>query len=169
MKYSVFLDTVMPFKDKVFRLAKRLLVSTQEAEDATQELYGKLWKNRAALHQYRNLEAYAMTVTKNYCLDRLKSKQAGHLSLVHSNYQAKEKDLEEQISLRNSVEIVHRLIDQLAPQQKMVIQLRDIEHYNFEEIAQILGVSQPAVRVALSRARKKIREQLLNTHRYGLR
>ena len=46
MKQSEFLKTVMPFKDKVFRLAKRLLVSTEEAEDATQELYFKLWKNK---------------------------------------------------------------------------------------------------------------------------
>ena len=46
MQQSEFLNKVMPFKDKVFRLAKRLLVSSEEAEDATQELYLKLWRNR---------------------------------------------------------------------------------------------------------------------------
>ncbi len=89
MKQSEFLSTVAPFKDKVFRLAKRLLVSTEEAEDATQELYFKLWKNRKNLTNYRSVEAFAMTMTKNYCFDRLKSKQASNLSLVHSNYQEK--------------------------------------------------------------------------------
>ena len=46
MNQKEFLDKVLPFKDKVFRLAKRLLVSSDEAEDAIQELYFKLWKNR---------------------------------------------------------------------------------------------------------------------------
>ena len=63
MKQSEFLKTVMPFKDKVFRLAKRLLVSTEEAEDATQELYFKLWKNKSKLEGYKSIEAFAMTMT----------------------------------------------------------------------------------------------------------
>ena len=48
MKQSEFLKTVMPFKDKVFRVAKRLLVSTEEAEDATQELLFKKHSERNA-------------------------------------------------------------------------------------------------------------------------
>ena len=86
MNQTDFLKVVLPFKDKVFRLAKRLLVSTEEAEDATQELYFKLWRNREKLSDYKNVEAFAMTMTKNYCYDRLKSKQASNLTLVHSNY-----------------------------------------------------------------------------------
>ena len=56
-------------------MAKRLLVSTDEAEDATQELYLKLWRNKAKLKDYNNVEAFAMTMTKNYCLDQLKGKK----------------------------------------------------------------------------------------------
>ena len=85
MNQSDFLKVVLPFKDKVFRLAKRFLVSTEEAEDATQELLFKLWKNKDKLADYRNIEAFAMTMTKNYCYDRLKSKQASNLTLIHSN------------------------------------------------------------------------------------
>ena len=73
------------FKDKVFRIAKRLLVSSEEAEDATQELFLKLWRNKEKLSSYRNTEAFAMTMTKNYCYDRLKSKQANNLKLIHIN------------------------------------------------------------------------------------
>ncbi|MFT6731591.1 MAG: DNA-directed RNA polymerase specialized sigma24 family protein, partial [Glaciecola sp.] len=46
MTQTDFTKLVMPFKDKVFRLAKRLLVSREEAEDATQEILMKLWKNK---------------------------------------------------------------------------------------------------------------------------
>lgn len=168
MKQSEFLKTVMPFKDKVFRLAKRLLVSTEEAEDATQELYFKLWKNNKKLEDYKSIEAFAMTMTKNYCFDRLKSKQANTIKLVHTNYEDKEISLQHKVELNDSVNLVHKLIEALPEQQKIIIQLRDIEEYEFEEIAEILQINQTAVRVALSRARKTIREQLTKQHNYGI-
>ncbi len=168
MKQSDFLKTVMPFKDKVFRLAKRLLVSTEEAEDATQELYFKLWKNKEKLKDYNSVEAFAMTMTKNYCFDRLKSKQATNLKLVHSNYEEKGTSLQKRVELNDSVSLVHKLIEHLPEQQKMIIQLRDIEEYEFEEIAEMLQINPTAVRVSLSRARKTIREQLTKQHNYGI-
>ena len=168
MNQSDFLKSVLPFKDKVFRLAKRLLVSTEEAEDATQELYFKLWRNKEKLAEYKNVEAFAMTMTKNYCFDRLKSKQASNLTLVHSNYKEKETALEKKIEQQDSVSQVHLLIDKLPEQQKLVIQLRDIEQYDFEEIGKMLDLKPTAVRVALSRARKTIRQELIKQHNYGV-
>jgi RNA polymerase sigma-70 factor (ECF subfamily) len=168
MNQSEFLKTVMPFKDKVFRLAKRLLVSTEEAEDATQELYFKLWKNKSKLTEYNSVEAFAMTMTKNYCFDRLKSKQASNLTLVHSNYKEKDTPLERRVELNDSVSRVHKLIENLPEQQKLIIQLRDIEQYEFEEIAEMLNLQPTAIRVSLSRARKTIREQLQKQHNYGV-
>ena len=168
MKQSDFLKTVMPFKDKVFRLAKRLLVSTEEAEDATQELYFKLWNNKEKLKDYKSIEAFAMTMTKNYCFDRLKSKQASNLTLVHSNYKEKGTSLDKQVDLNDSVSLVHKLIENLPEQQKLIIQLRDIEEFEFDEIAEQLNLQPTAVRVSLSRARKTIREQLTKQHNYGI-
>ena len=168
MNQSDFLKAVIPFKDKVFRLAKRLLVSTEEAEDATQELYFKLWKNKEKLQNYKNVEAFAMTMTKNYCFDRLKSKQASNLSLVHSNYKEKETSLEKKVEYSDSVNQVHQLIEQLPEQQKAIIQLRDIEQYDFDEICKMVNMKPTAVRVALSRARKTIREALIKKHNYGV-
>ena len=168
MNQTDFLKVVLPFKDKVFRLAKRLLVSTEEAEDATQELLFKLWRSKEKLEDYRNVEAFAMTMTKNYCYDRLKSKQASNLTLVHSNYQEKETGLDKKVEHRDSVNKVHELIESLPEQQKIIIQLRDIEQYDFEEICEVVNMKPTAVRVALSRARKTIREELIKQHNYGI-
>ena len=168
MKQTDFLNTVLPFKDKVFRLAKRLLVSTDEAEDATQELYLKLWKNKNKLEDYKNIEAFAMTMTKNYCLDQLKAKRSNNLTLVHSNYKDNNISLQREIELKDSVSRVHELIETLPEKQKLIIQLRDVENYEFEEIGKILDLQPTAVRVALSRARKAIREQLIKQHNYGI-
>ncbi|MDB4851534.1 RNA polymerase sigma factor [Flavobacteriaceae bacterium] len=168
MNQSDFLKVVFPFKDKVFRLSKRLLTSTEEAEDATQELLFKLWKNRDKIASYRNTEAFAMTMTKNYCYDRLKSKQASNLTLIHSNYKEKETSLENKLEYIDSVDRVHLLINNLPDQQKLIIQLRDIEQYDFEEICEMVNMKPTAVRVSLSRARKTIREQLTKQHNYGV-
>ena len=168
MNQKEFLNIVMPFKDKVFRVAKRLLISTEEAEDATQELYLKLWNNKQKLSSYKSIEAFAMTMTKNYCFDRLKSKQANNLSLVHSNYKETTTSLNKQVELKDSVSKVHELIEDLPEQQKLIIQLRDIEQYEFEEIGKMLDMNETAVRVSLSRARKTIREQLIKKHNYGI-
>jgi len=169
MTQADFVSLVMPFKDKVFRLAKRLLVSREEAEDATQEILLKLWNNKQKIADYKNVEAFSMTMTKNFCLDRLKSKQAQNLKIVHSNYQDNShSSLQQQVEARDSVDWVSSIIENLPEQQKIIVQLRDIEQYEFAEISKMLNMNETAIRVALSRARKTIREQLTNTHSYGI-
>jgi RNA polymerase sigma-70 factor (ECF subfamily) len=164
-----FLNIVMPFKDKVFRLAKRLLVSTEEAEDATQEVLLKLWNNKTKIKEYQNVEAFSMTMAKNFCFDKLKSKQAQNVKIVHSNYEDKNTSLQKQVELNDSADWVAKIIEELPEQQRMIIHLRDIEEYNYDEIAEMLEMNHTAVRVALSRARKAIREKLTITHNYGIK
>ncbi len=168
MNQTEFLSVVMPFKDKLYRLAKRLLVSTEEAEDATQEILLKLWSKSKAIESYNNVEAFAMTMTKNFCLDRLKSKQAGNLKLVHSNYADGQTSLQKEVEAKDSVDWVQKIMEDLPEQQKLVLQLRDVEEYDFDEIADLLDMKPTAVRVALSRARKTVREKLLQKHSYGI-
>lgn len=168
MTQSDFVKLVLPFKDKVYRLAKRLLVSKEEAEDATQEILIRLWNNNDKIEDYKNVEAYSMTMTKNLCLDRLKSKQAQNLKIVHSNYQDHNVSLQKQVELNDSVDWVSKIMEELPEQQKIIVQLRDIEEYDFDEIAKVLEMNETAVRVALSRARKTIREKLTKKHSYGL-
>ena len=90
MEKNEFITLIMPFKDKLYRLAKRILISNDEAEDAVQEVFLKLWNGKQNIENYKNPEAFAITMTKNYCLDRLKSKQASNLKIVHNNYQTSE-------------------------------------------------------------------------------
>lgn len=149
-------------------MAKRLLVSTEEAEDATQEILLKLWDNNEKIASYRNVEAFAMTMTKNYCLDRLKSKQANNLKLVHSNYKDEHTSLQRQVEVNDSLNWMTKILGTLPEQQRMVLQLRDIEQYEYEEIAEMLDMKQTAIRVALSRARKAVREELIKKHNYGI-
>lgn len=157
----------MPFKDRLYRLAKRILVSQDEAEDAVQEVYLKLWNGKQNIRDYKNPEAFAITMTKNYCLDRLKSKQASNLKIVHSNYQTSE-NIEKNIEANDGVEMVFKIMETLPEQQKIVLQLRDVEQFEFSEIAKMLDSNETAIRVALSRARKTVRDAMIKKYNYGI-
>ncbi len=168
MNQFEFIKTINPFKDKLFRLAKRLLVSTEEAEDATQEILVKLWNKNEGLDKYNSIEAFAMTMIKNYCLDQLKSKRSQVLKLVDDNFDNNQANLQKKLEDEDSLVWVEKIMNKLPEQQKLIVQMREIEQYEFEEIAKILDMNETAIRVALSRARKTIRESMTKTHNYGI-
>jgi len=167
MTKEEFSREILVFKNKLFRFGLRFLNNTEEAADAVQEVYLKLWNMRDQLHQYNNKEAFAMTMIKNHCLDQLKSKNRKHLSLGNYDSTASEASSPEKITeLKDEVSIAEYYINQLPHLQKIIMQLRDIELYEFEEIASITGISLNAIRVNLSRARKQVREQIIQHNSY---
>lgn len=167
MDQQAFLAFINPLKDRVFRLSQRYLVSKDAAEDATQEVILKLWKIRKKLDRYDSPEAFAITMTKNHCLDQLKLKRNNNLRIVHSNYEGHDQSLQNQMETKDELEIVSEIIKTLSEHEQALIQLRDIEQLEYNEIAKALDMKETAIRVALSRARKKIRTKILNIHRYG--
>jgi RNA polymerase sigma-70 factor (ECF subfamily) len=169
MNQNEFMLLVNPFKDKLFRVAKRLLVSTEEAEDATQEVLVKLWNRNQTLNEYKSVEAVAMTMTKNFCLDQLKSKRASTMKIVHNNFTDREASLQQKVEDSDTWNWVEKIMNDLPEQQKLIVQMRDIEEMEFEEMSAVLDMNEQAIRTALSRARKKIREKMINTHLYGIR
>ena len=152
----------------MYRLALRLLTSKEAAEDATQEVILKLWSRKEKIKHYANIEAFAMTVTKNHCLDQLKLKQNNNLRIVHQNYESKHISLQSEIEVNDEMRLLQKIVNRLPEMQKLIFQLRDVEQYEYEEIEKITEMKQTAIRVNLSRARKAIREELTKTHRYGI-
>lgn len=168
MDQKTFIKITNPFKDKIYRVAKRLLVSQDEAQDAAQEILLRLWTKRSQIKKYNSVEAFAMTMTKNYCYDLLKAKRSNNLKIVHNNYEDHSANTVRQIEVSSEVEWVFILMKELPEQQRLILQLRDVEQYNNAEIAKMLEMNETAVRVALSRARKTIREALIKKQNYGI-
>ena len=168
MKESEFISFITPLQERLFRVSKRLLVSAQEAQDAVGEITLKLWEKRNSLSSVQNLEAYAMTMTKNFCLDRLKSKQGSHLRLVHVNYEKATDSLSQDLEQKDSFSIVEKAMETLPETQRLLVQLRDIEGLSYTEIEAVVSMKPTAIRVALSRARKTLKEHLVKNHAYVL-
>ena len=168
MDQQSFIQLVTPFKDKVYRVARRLLISDDEAQDATQEVLLRLWTKRSDIKKYRSVEAFAMTMTKNYCYDKLKAKSSNNLKIVHNNYEDHSGNTSKHIEVANEVEWLFKLMKALPEQQRLIVQMRDVEQMTNTEIAEILDMKEVAIRVTLSRARKTLREALIKKRNYGI-
>ena len=166
MELREFKIQVIPLKNKLFRFAKRFLDNTEEAEDIVQEVFIRLWNRREKLDEYRSVEALAMITTRNMCLDKLKTKKYTTERLENIRDEVEETLNETKNDLSEVIQKIHRIIQTLPDQQRTIIQLRDIEGYDYEEIAGILGMNENAIRVNLSRARKKIRELITGSKIY---
>jgi RNA polymerase sigma-70 factor (ECF subfamily) len=165
-----FFNQIEEIRNKIFRITKRILVSQEEAEDATQEVIVKLWQmDESKRNGFKSLEAYSVTMAKNYCLDRLKSKQAQNLSLDERYRGSVSDSLTKKIEQRDDLNWVGKLIDELPEKERMIIQLREIEQYDFDEIASILNLPEGTIRVYLSRIRKKLKKQFLDIQNHGIK
>ena len=146
------------------------MVSQEEAEDATQEVIIKLWNlGHEKRNGFKSIEAYSVTIAKNHCLDRLKSKQAQVLTFNEAIAVPKTVSLQKEIEATDDLNWVTHLINQLPEKERMIIQLREIEHYDFDQIATILEIPEGTVRVYLSRTPKKIKKSIFrNTKTWTL-
>lgn len=158
---DIFKRLYLPFHPKLYRIAFALVGNQEEAEDIVQEVYSRLWERRDELAVVRNPEAYAITLTKHFCLDYLRSpwasRQAAALEETEEfqSDSSPEKETEEKDQIRQ----IQRWIDKLPLNQQQVLRLQGMEDYSVEEIEQITGYTAGNIRVLLSRARKTIREQ----------
>ena len=169
MTTEEFKTELLPKKNKLFRLAIFLLKNREEAEDTIQEVFLKLWDIRNSLSKYKNMEAVMMTMTRNKCLDKLKTKREKYISLNEQiNNQPSINPMEQSVQ-QDMVVRVKEFMSRLPEQQKTILHLRDVEGYEYKEIGEITGFELNYIRVNLSRARKAIKESLLKLEENELR
>jgi RNA polymerase sigma-70 factor (ECF subfamily) len=156
-----FKKRIISLNGKLYHYAYLLLKDRNEAEDAVQEVCLKLWKIRDSLEQYNNIEAFAMKVTRNWCLDRIKARKPVYIESYQSWHDRRsDEDPHRALENAENLNFLFALLDKLPVQQKLIIQLRELESLEFGEIAEIMDMNINAVRVNLSRARNRIKEEL---------
>lgn len=160
----------MPFREKLYRFALRLLGNEEDAKDIIQDAFVKVWNNKEKMGELQNLEAWCMRVTRNLALDKIKSRKyrvtddlerAGEVPAAH---QSPHQNAEKSDLMRR----VHGAIRRLPEKYRTILQLRDIDGLSYQEIGEVLEIELSEVKVNLHRARKQVREQLQNLHVYGI-
>jgi RNA polymerase sigma-70 factor (ECF subfamily) len=161
MELEAFKIEVIPLRGRLLDLSLAIVGGEADAEDVVQEALLKLWHMRERLDAYRSVEALAVAVTRNLALDRLRSHKPGGSAEDFRTIGSKDGNPEELLERQDAVDSIRRLIERLPSLQQAIIRMKDIEGYEVEEIAAITGCRADAVRVNLSRARKKIKEQFI--------
>lgn len=170
MDKNEFANSVMKYKDNMYRFAISYLHSESEAKDVVQDVLMKLWETREELDEKKNMEAWCMTLTRNKSLDVLKRagrKFTSSLEIVHENARAESSSPFKVYSDKESMKHIHMALDNLSEKQVATFTLRDIQGYSYLEIGDMLGLSIDQVKVNIHRARKALREELTKVYSYG--
>ncbi|GAA0565541.1 RNA polymerase sigma factor [Chitinophaga japonensis] len=171
MSLELFHSQVIPIRPKLFRFAYRLLNNEEDAKDIIQDALLKVWHQQERMTELQNPEAWCMRIVRNLALDRLKSKKyrltegLEKVDGIQSGHQPSPHLAAEQHDVMSRV---HRIINALPEKYRTAIQLRDMDGFSYQEIADVLEITLSEVKINLHRARKAVREQLQNLHVYGL-
>lgn len=170
MKNISFRNDVLPLKDVLYRLALRITLSHEEAEDIVQDTLIKVWNRRDEWQTLESIEAYSMTICRNLALDAIKKKDNNNESLeqgiAETSYQTS--DPYELMIRKDRIEMVKQLVNRLPEKQRSCLQLRDFEGKTYKEIAEILAITEEQVKVNIFRARRSIKQQFDKADSYGL-
>ena len=161
MQASEFKQLFLPCHRKLFSVAYRLMGNAQAAEDMVQETFLNLWMQRDKIERIDNPEAYSITVLRRLFYDRMRTrhlqevdKDVGSLQVTSSQ------NISRQLEAADEYQRVRLLISHLPEPQGRIMLMRDVEDRSFEEISIETGLTEVNIRSILSRARKKIREQI---------
>ncbi|CDC25412.1 sigma-70 region 4 family [Prevotella sp. CAG:386] len=170
MKEISFRNDVLPLKDKLFRLALRITLNREEAEDIVQDTLIKVWNSRDKWQQLDSIEAYSLTIARNLSLDRIKKMENQNGSLEDEKTERPDttSNPSERMIQKDKLDIVKRMIDELPEKQRSCIQLRDIEGKAYKDIALILGITEEQVKINIFRARQTIKQRFQQFDKYGL-
>ena len=170
MKNISFRNDVLPLKNVLYRLALRITLSREEAEDIVQDTLIKVWNRRDDWQDIDSIEAFSLTVCRNLSLDRLKKAGTDNQPIGEGEASAADagSDPYERMMQRDRVEQVKRIIDSLPERQKSCMQLRDFEGKSYREIAVALGMTEEQVKVNIFRARQAVKQKYNEIDRYGL-
>jgi RNA polymerase sigma-70 factor (ECF subfamily) len=169
MQARDFKTEVLPISNKLLRFARQILQDEEEAKDVLQDIFLKLWQKREELVKVDNLEAFTFRMMRNRCLDVIRLRRTVSLEVVKKNNRLEEESSDtDYLENEEMAGLVRRIITELPDLQRTIIHLRDIEQLEYEEIAEATNLNVNAIRVNLSRARKRVRDEILKIQNYGI-
>ena len=160
MTAKEFADKFLSFDRQLYRVAFYILESEEEAKDALQDLYLKLWNSRAELEKVENPNAYCLTLIRNLCIDRLRkseNRQTLPEDCIRDSAYRSDSNPERILEQKEAIDRIMKAIEKLPPGQREILTLRVLYDLPFDQIEKITGLTNLSLRVTLSRALKKLR------------
>lgn len=168
---AAFTALVNAYARKIFRLAKHITQSDEDAEDVLQETFLKAYEHLPGFQGNSKFYTWIVRIGVNEALMKLRKRKSDRTVPLDEPIDTGEEEVtreiavwgdnpEEHYSREELGEILDKAIEGLKPSFRTVFVLRDIEEMSTEETAETLGISVPAVKSRLLRARLQLREKL---------
>ena len=168
---SAFSELVEHYERRIFRLAKHITQSDEDAEDVLQESFLKAYEKLDTFQGNSKFYTWLVRIAVNEALMKLRKRKSDKSVSLDEQLDTGEDTVAREVAVwddtpeqRYSQEELKGILDQavegLEPIYKVVFQLRDVDELSTEETAEALGISIPAVKSRLLRARLQLREKL---------
>ncbi|MGA8034879.1 MAG: sigma-70 family RNA polymerase sigma factor [Candidatus Acidiferrales bacterium] len=167
---SAFETLVGRYERKIFRLAQNITQNREDAEDTMQEAFLKAYQHLGEFQGNSRFYTWLVRIAVNQALMKLRKRRPNQVSLdeeIETGEESMPREVEdwgpspeERYEQSELGTILTDTIAELDPAFRIVFQLRDIEELSTEETADVLGLSVPAVKSRLLRARLKLRQKL---------
>lgn len=166
-----FSDLYLIYYPKLVRFAKEYVMSEEDAENITQDVFTDLWEKRESMNRIENMNAYLFRLVRNKCLDYLKHKvfeqryaekmQASFEIEMNLKLQSLDRFDVSELSERNEMEKrIREAINSLPKKCRDIFLLSRMEGLKYREISERLGISVNTVECQMGIALKKLRVKL---------
>lgn len=168
-----FEELVAQYQGKVYALAFRYMGNEEDASDMAQEALLKAYRSLRMFKGNSSFGTWLYRITTNVCLDELRRRKRRIIPLsldeplATQNGEEIEKEIADQspgadllYEQKEFSDYIQNLLDELRPEHKTAIVLRDVMELSYEEIAQTLDCSLGTVKSRISRARDVLRKKL---------
>ena len=161
MSEQTLISAFSRWRNRLLRQALRFLPSKEDAEDVLQDAFIRLWAKAEQIETEKDAASLATVIIRNMAVDhyRQQKRKPQTTDVEMLDLQEETADIDERRQLVD--EIMQRV---LTPLQLRIVELREYEGLGYDEVASILGMQQPAVRMQLSRARRAIREEYVRVN-----
>ena len=168
---DAFTELVRQYDKKIFRIAKHITQNDEDAEDVLQDAFLKAYEHLAGFHGDSKFYTWIVRIAVNEALMKLRKRKGDKTvpldepvdtgeDMVVREIAVWDDNIEERLGRSELGGILDQAVDSLKPDFRTVFVLRDIEELSTEETAEALGISIPAVKSRLLRARLQLREKL---------
>ncbi len=145
---------------RFYRIAYYILDSQEDAEDAVQELYLKIFSGSKNMMDVRNPLAYGTTLLRNICIDRIRRRNAVRAEEIQEYIVSDTSGPDETSACRDALKSLLQEMEKLPEKQSRALKMRAFEGLEYHEIAKRMKLSQVNVRVLISIARKQLKRRM---------
>lgn len=145
---------------RFYRIAYYILDSQEDAEDAVQELYLRIFSGSKNMMDVRNPVAYGTTLLRNICIDRIRRRNAVRAEEIQEYIVSDTSGPDETSACRDALKFLLQEMEKLPEKQSRALKMRAFEGLEYQEIAKRMRLSQVNVRVLISIARKQLKRRM---------